>query len=60
MSSTANSSLAILIARDPEAAALAEAILTAAGSSLRHYMPVNQDRLVAEARAQIDKIRGQE
>jgi hypothetical protein len=49
-----------LIAKDPEAVDLAEAILAATGSGLKHYIPVHQDRLVAEARAQIDKIRGQE
>lgn len=48
-----------LIARDPEAVALAEAILAATGSGLKHYTPVHQAAIVAEARAQIDKIRGQ-
>jgi hypothetical protein len=39
------------------AEALAEAILHAAGSALRHYTPRNREAIISAAQAQIDAIR---
>ena len=39
------------------AEALAEAILHAAGSGLRHYTPRNREAIISAAQAQIDAIR---
>lgn len=39
--------------------ALAEAILHAAGSGLRHYTPRNRAAIIAAAQAQIDAIRAE-
>lgn len=40
-----------------EAEQLADAILRAAGSGLRHYTPRNRAEIIAAAQAQIDAIR---
>ena len=39
--------------------ALAEAILIAAGSGLRHYTPRNRAAIIAAAQAQIDAVRAE-
>lgn len=42
---------------DPEAVILAEAVMKAAGSSLKHYMPRSQDEIIKACQDGINKAK---